>query len=190
MARAQRTCGSFSSVQNERRSDDSCVQLIAFRWLDPLSALRYHLQTHLTHLQATFECDGTCRRVIGVVDRHKRATDPFCCIHVDSLCLCVLFVAMRRRAGVLPTFVHALTWEADACIWKNLERSLACDTLTTLRYSSNRNQSRKRNLGQPNVLPQLAMLSPGLRDPVSSVRKRCWETLDLLRIAHNKTLHT
>ena len=66
----------FSCVQMEEISNDSCVQLIAFRWLDPLPTLRYQLQTHLTHLQATFECDGTCRR--------------FCCIHVDSLCLCPL----------------------------------------------------------------------------------------------------
>ena len=80
----------FSCVQMEEISNDSCVQLIAFRWLDPLPTLRYQLQTHLTHPQATFECDGTCRRLIGVVDRHKRATDPFCCIHVDSLCLCPL----------------------------------------------------------------------------------------------------
>ena len=80
----------FSCVHIERKSDDSYVQLIAFRWLDPLTTLKSQLQTHLTHLQATFGCDGTCRRLIGVVDRLKRATDPFCCIHVDSLCLCPL----------------------------------------------------------------------------------------------------
>ena len=74
--RAQRTCGSFSSVQIERRSDDSCVQLVAFRWLDPLPTHKCQHQTHLAHLQANFRCDGTCRR--------------FCCIHVDSLCLCPL----------------------------------------------------------------------------------------------------
>ena len=80
----------FLLCKMERKSDDSCVQLIAFRWLDPLPTLKSQLPTHLTHLQATFECDGTCRRLIGVVDRHMRATDPFCSSRLDSLCLCPL----------------------------------------------------------------------------------------------------
>ena len=80
----------FSSVQMEEISNDSCVQLIAFRWLDPLATCKCQLQTHLTNLQAKFGCDGTCRRLIGVVDRHMRATDPFCCIRVHSLWLCLL----------------------------------------------------------------------------------------------------
>ena len=54
------------------------------------SPLKSQLPTHLTHLQATFKCDGTCRRLIGVVDRHMRATDPFCSSRLDSLCLCPL----------------------------------------------------------------------------------------------------
>ena len=186
----------FSSVLMEGRSDDSCVQLVAFRWLDPLPTRKGQLQTHLTNLQATFECDGTCRRVIGVVDRLNRATDRFCCIRVDSLCLCRL----RRHEETsrsCPDLCPRTHLGGRRLHVKNLECPCTCDTLTTLRYSTTRNQSRKRNRGHPNILPlvspsagKLAMLGPGLRDLVSSVRKRCWETRDVLRIVHNKTLHS
>ena len=137
MERAQRTCGSFSSVHIERRSDDSCVQLIAFRWLDPLATHKCQLQTHMAHLQANFRCDGICRR--------------FCCIHVDSLCLCPLRRHEETSTGSPDLCPRTHLVGRRLHLKKNLERSRACDTLTTLRCSSNRNQSRKRNRGHPNV---------------------------------------
>ena len=156
MERAQRTCGSFSSVHIERNQMIPACNLLPFA-----GSIRSPLiNVSFKHIWRISKQTSNVMALVG-------ASVAFMWI----VCVCVLFVAMRRRAGVLPTFVHALTWEANACIWKNLERSRACDTLTTLRCSSNRNQSRKRNRGHPNVLPQLAMLSPGLRGPMSSIKK-------------------